>query len=294
MRGPAITATTASDRGRDREQVDGVAQHGEAGDRPSLALPGSGSPRAALARRRARRRRRAVGAEPQQRHDDGGDHQPAARAGSAAPQPQPVEPEERPRLRPQQRRGGEEAERGAVAAVEVGDDRPQCRGGQQALGVAERGVEGPPGAQHHQRRGHRAGPAARRAASRARAPATASSPPARATISHSAGAAPPASDSGVVNTHRQRLPRRPAARVEREPPDVAAPHDPCLRVEGQRPRPQQRGGGEHQRAADHRRSAVQLTALTIIRSTINRPATSTSAIPRTTQVATGDARVGTR
>ena len=132
------------------------------------------------------------------------------------------------------------------------DDRPQHRRGEQALRVAERGVEQPPRAERHRQRGHHARdapgqplPERVRTGEREQAARARDEQPQRL---------------GRVAERRQqrrdrdgeRLPGRAALRVEREVGGAVAPQDPHLRVERERPREQQRERGERHARRDQR------------------------------------------
>ena len=248
------SAATANGAADDAELLDGVPQHGEERHVGELrrALRGGRARRVARGEQPVRAER--VGQQPA--HADRDEAQRRRDAVALPPQPQPVEAEERPHLRPQQPGGDAERERRAAAPGEVREHAPQHRGGEPALGVAERAVEQPPRAERHHERGdrpRRAGPrAAPRARTRPRARAARPSARAPPTRARRRGPAAPAAScrarSAASTSARPRVCRLP---VE----GVVAPRDPDLRVERQRPRQQQRQRGQRRARRDERRGS---------------------------------------
>ena len=214
-------------------------------------------------------------------------------AVALAPQPQPVEPEERPHLRPQQPGGDGERERRAAAAGEVREHRPQHRGRQPALGVAERGVEQPPRAQrHHERGGDPREAPGQPLPQRVRAPQ-------RQQPAHPPERRPHRLRVAVQRRqqrraeHAQRLPRRPAARVEVPVEGVVAPRHPDLRVERERPRQQQRQGRQRRARRDRRRARHAAGRRATSRRCVSGHGSAASRSPAGRSVATGAKRCST-
>ena len=211
--------------------------------------------RAARAEGGLRRPEGAAGADhvrPEPEH--GEDAERGAQLGhrrlARAPQPEHVEADERPRLGPHQPARDREPERHPRSPVEVRQDRPQGRGGEDRLAVAERGVEEPPVGDGHRRRGDHAGERAgepvaehRRARQGEQAACARDEQP-------QDGRRVPGEREDRRRDDRQRLPRGPVGGVQRQVRDVAAPADPRPRVERDRPGQQQGQRGEAERPGD--------------------------------------------
>ncbi len=277
-------------RGHDAELLDGVPQHGQERHVGELrrALRGGRA-------RRVSRGEQAVGAERVgQQPADGDRDEPGGRrqAVPLPPQPQPVEAQERPHLGPQQAGGDAERERRAPAPREMREHGPEHRGGEPALGVAERAVEQPPRAERHHQRGDRAGEPAREPLSErvgARESEQRAHPPDRR---------PDGLRVAVQrreqrrDEHAQRLPGRPALGVQAAVERVVAPHHPHLRVERERPRREQRQRG-HGRARRDERPAHAAGRRATSRRCVSGHGSAAARSPAGRSVATGAKRCST-
>ena len=200
--------------------------------------------------------------EPQQRHRRERERQEPERGALRAPQPQRVEAEERPHLRPAAARPRRRARAPPAAAP------PRCATTAHTAAATsspsllpsavlnshhdESAIAAPAATAATVARGRVAragelGGQERGARDREQAARAGDDEPER-------GAASPVSASGVVDDDGQRLPRRAAGGVQLQPRDVAAPGHPRPRVERERPREQQRQRGEREAGDDQDRA----------------------------------------
>ncbi len=258
---PRTGGEQRADHGGERADRRRVAEDGQERDRFELRAARAGDAAGGVRGAECAARAEQVGAEPQQRDDRGGrDH--GAAILTAAPEPDPVEPEKRPGLGAHQGGGGRAGQRGAGVAGQVRDHRPEHGRAEQALRVAERGVEQPPGRQRHRGHGRRSRPATREPRpEHVRAP--------QGQQPSGAGDDHPQRGRGLLpqgehhrEQHRERLPGRPGGGVEREPTGLAAPDEPRERVERQCPREQQRERGDHDGGSDRRGRSQGITCCT--------------------------------
>jgi hypothetical protein len=162
-----LAATRPADDERQRQRGDAnperrrqhrgeLVEHGEHGvvcERRTVRAGVLGAMRAAQRVARARPLR----CDPQHRQGREAGKGQAAEAWRAPHEPQPVEPDEQPRLGAQQRGAERQQEGRAHPAVEVGTHGGERQGNEQPLGVADRGVAHSPRGERVRRRGGRPG-----------------------------------------------------------------------------------------------------------------------------------------
>ena len=180
--------------------------------------------------------------EPRERDREGArEHQPA-RARLGAPQPDGIERNERPRLRPPERRADEQHEREPSSAGEVAVDRRQAQHRHQRIGVGDQHQlrvarqQKDPESGNHRRHPRHPG----RTGLRARQPVRDPSGEHRAAERSGRGGHHPQPQLrsrpwervGKREQKRERLPRRGAVGVQVPLQDLPAPHQPAEGVVG--------------------------------------------------------------